>query len=61
MAEDEGNDEDKSDPDAAGESPRNISLEEARALAIEHARDNTEFYGSRYAKRRLAWEVDSAD
>ena len=61
MAEDEGNDEDKSDPDAAGESPRNISLEEARALAIEHASDNTEFYGSRYAKRRLAWEVDSAD
>jgi protocatechuate 3,4-dioxygenase beta subunit len=30
-------------------------------LAIEHARDNTDFYGSRYRSRRLVWEVVSAE
>jgi hypothetical protein len=26
-------------------------------LAVEHARDNTGFYGRRYRRRELAWEV----
>ena len=34
-----------------------ISLEQARLHAIQHARDNQAFYGSRYARRELVWEV----
>ena len=36
-----------------------ISLEQARVLAIQHARDNREIYGSRYAATELVWEVIS--
>ena len=36
-----------------GESPGYISLDQARVLAMEHARDNREFYGRRYASREL--------
>ncbi|MCH8206945.1 MAG: hypothetical protein IH956_08065, partial [Chloroflexi bacterium] len=38
-----------------------ISLEQARVLAIQHARDNRDFYGGRYRDRDLVWEVASAD
>ena len=38
-----------------------ISLEQARALAIQHARDNTEFHGHRYARANLVWEVASQE
>ena len=38
-----------------------ISLEQARVLAIQHARDNRDFYGGRYAGRDLVWEIASAD
>lgn len=34
-----------------------ISLDQARVLAIQHARDNRDFYGRRYLRRELAWEV----
>ena len=34
-----------------------ISLEQARLRAIQHARDNQTFYGSRYARREPVWEV----
>ena len=61
MVEDEGKKEEKFDFDAAGEALGYISLEQARVLAIEHARDNTDFYGSRYRSRRLVWEVVSAE
>ena len=44
-----------------GEALGYISLDQARVLAIEHARDNREFYGSRYARRELVWEVVSAE
>ena len=30
-------------------------------LALQHARDNREFYGRRYAQRDLVWEIISAD
>ena len=46
--------------DSAGESLGYISLDQARVLALRHARDNPDFYGSRYARRELAWEVSSA-
>ena len=38
-----------------------ISLEQARVLAIRHARDNTDFYGPRYAGINLVWEVISEE
>ena len=34
-----------------------ISLDQARVLAIEHARDNTDFYGPNYAGMNLVWEM----
>ncbi len=37
----------------AGETPGYISLDQARVLALQHARDNREIYG-RYADRELA-------
>ena len=42
---------------AAGQTPGYISLDEARVLAVEHARDNRGFYGRRYRGRELVWEV----
>ncbi len=36
-----------------------ISLDQARVLAIEHARDNTDFYGPNYAGMNLVWEMVS--
>ena len=38
-----------------------IGLDQARLLAIEHARDHTDFYGPSYAGVNLAWEVLSAE
>jgi hypothetical protein len=34
-----------------------ISLDQARAAALAHARDNLDFYGRRYRRKELAWEV----
>ena len=34
-----------------------ISLDQARVLAMEHARDHRDFYGRRYRRRDLVWEV----
>ena len=44
-----------------GEAIGYISLDQARVLAIQHARDNTDFYGPRYADQQLAWEVLTAE
>ena len=61
MAEQEdGKQEDKFDFDSAGEALGYISLDQARVLALQHARDNREIYG-RYAERPLSWDVISAD
>ena len=46
---------------AEGEARDYISLEQARVLAIEHARDNPAFYGARYSGTNLVWEVDSQE
>ena len=57
MAEDKNNEEKKFDftPELEGY----ISLDEARVLALQHARDNREVYG-RYAKAALVFEVVDA-
>ena len=36
--------------------PVRITLDHAVALALETARRNQEFYGHRYAARKLAWD-----
>ena len=50
-------DEEKLEFTPEGEVLGYISLDQARVLAMEHARDNREFYGRRYARRDLVWEV----
>ncbi|PKB67698.1 MAG: hypothetical protein BZY81_04000 [SAR202 cluster bacterium Io17-Chloro-G4] len=34
-----------------------VSLEQARDIALAHARDNQGFYGGRWSKRPLTWLV----
>ena len=54
-----GNQEERSDFNPAGEARGYISLDQARSLALQHARDNREFYG-RYAEQELSWDIISA-
>lgn len=61
MAEEEGKKEDEFRLTPEGEAEEWITLEQARVLAIEHARDNTGFYGRRYREINLVWEVDSQE
>ena len=59
MAEEEETKEDKLDFTTTGEGY--IGLDQARVQAIEHARDNTDFYGPEYQGVRLVWEVVSTE
>ena len=34
-----------------------VSLDQAREIALGHASQNQDFYGRRYRKRPMAWEV----
>jgi hypothetical protein len=61
MAEEEGKKEDQFGFTREGEALGYISLDQARVLAMEHARDNQSFYGHRYANRDFAWEEISAE
>ena len=62
MAQDGDKKEEKLDSfTPAGEALGYITLEQARIQAIQHARDNTEFYGPRYARVSLVWEVTSQE
>ena len=62
MAENPENKEAKPDLfSPAAEALGYISLEQARVLAIRHARDNTDFYGPRYSGINLVWEVISQE
>ena len=45
-------------PGSAGES---ISLDQARGIALDHARENRDFYGRRFASMDLAWEIVSQE
>jgi len=38
-----------------------VSLEQARDIALGHARDNQGFYGGRWSKRTLTWSVVVAE
>ncbi len=38
-----------------------VSLDQARDIALGHARENPDFYGRRYRKKELAWEVLSQE
>jgi len=49
--------EEKLEFTAEGEAFGYISLDQARVRAIEHARDNRDFYGSTYSQGDLVWEV----
>ena len=62
MAEARDNKEEgKLDFDSAGQAIGYISLDQARVVALRHARDNREFYGRRYSRGDLIWEVVSAE
>ena len=45
-------------PGSAGEF---ISLDQARGIALDQARENQDFYGRRYGRQDLAWEVVSQE
>jgi hypothetical protein len=61
MVEDGGmQDETKLDFDSAGEAVAYISLDQARVLALQHARDNRDFYG-RHSGSGLVWDVIGAE
>ena len=54
-----GNQEGRADFNSAGEARGYISLDQAWALALQHARDHREVYG-RYAEQELSWNFISA-
>ena len=61
MAEDQSEQfEDKLEFTPQGEALGYISLDQARVLALQHARDNREIYG-RFADRELVWEVINSE
>ena len=45
-------------PGSAGEF---ISLDQARGIALDQARENQDFYGRRFARMDMAWEVVSQE
>ena len=53
-------DETKLEFDSDGEAVAYISLDQARVLALQHARDNRDFYG-RHSGSDLVWAVIGAD
>ena len=62
MANEEGKkEEEKLEFTPEGEALGYISLEQARILAMEHARDNPDFYGARYQGTTLIREVISEE
>jgi hypothetical protein len=61
MAEEEGTQEEKLESTPEGEAPDQFTLDQARALALQYARDTPEFYGQRYARHDFVWEVVSQE
>ena len=62
MANEEGSQqEEKFEFDAAGEALGYISLDQARVLALRHARDHQDFYGPRHASVELTWDELSTE
>ena len=57
MAEDgDKKDDEKVELDSTGQILGYISLDQARVLALQHARENTDFYGEVYGQQELTWE-----
>ena len=54
MAEDE---EKKEEESLEADDLSDISLEQARQLALDHARENRDFFGRRYRRGELVWEI----
>jgi len=61
MNEEDSKNEEKLEFTPEGETFGYISLDQARVRAIEHARDNREYYGPRYSRMELVWEVVSQE
>ena len=61
MDEEEGKEEEKLEFTPEGETFGYISLDQARVRAMEHARDNRDFYGPRYSQIEMVWEVVSQE
>ena len=58
-SEQEAQDEDQPEPQRPGSAGEFISLDQARGIALDQARENLDFYGRRYARMDMAWEVVS--
>ena len=56
MAQDD-NEQESEQPGSQPTGSGYISLDQARAIALEHARENRDIYGRRYRRRDLIWEV----
>ena len=61
LAAEEGKPEEKFDFTLDGEARGYIGLDQARIQAIEHARDNTDFYGPKYKGVNFVFEFKSAE
>ena len=62
MAEDQNSqEEDQPESQRPGSAGEFISLDQARSIALDQARENRDFYGRRYARQDLAWEVVSQE
>ena len=61
MVDEQEKKDDKFDFDAAGEVVSYVSLDQARVLAIQHTRDNPEFYGPGYSRVTMVSEVISQE
>ena len=59
MAEEDSVQDQSSQP--AGSGGGFVSLDQAREVALGHARDNRDIYGRRYRRQELAWQVLSED
>ena len=62
VAEDQsGQEEDQPESQRPGSAGEFISLDQARDIALDQARENQDFYGRRYARMDMAWEVVSQE
>ena len=62
VAEEQGaQEEDQPESQRPGSAGEFISLDQARSIALDQARENQDFYGRRYAGMDLAWEVVSQE
>ena len=63
MSQDDETPQDQEQPEAqaSGGDGGFVSLEQAREVALGHARDNRDVYDRRYRRQELAWQVLSED